>query len=57
MLFSADIWKVLAGVAIFILGAGFMDEAVKSLVSRRFKLYLKKHTSNKVQAIATGTFF
>lgn len=34
-----------------------MDEGVKALLSRKFKLYLKKQTSHKLRAAATGTFF
>jgi len=51
---SFDIWKMLAGVAIFLLGMNFMEEALKILVGRRFKLFLKKQTSNKVKAIGGG---
>ena len=51
---SFDIWKMLAGVAIFLLGMNFMEEALKSLAGRTFKLFLKKQTANKVKAIGGG---
>ncbi len=50
-----DIWEMLAGVAIFLLGASFMEEALSFLAGRKFKLFLKKQTSNKLKAIAGGT--
>ena len=51
---SFDIWKVLAGVAIFLLGIRFLEESLQVLSGRRFKLFLKKQTSNKFKAIAGG---
>lgn len=52
---SFDIWKVVAGIAIFMLGMHFLEEALHRLTSRSFKLFLKKHTSNRIKAIAAGT--
>lgn len=52
---SFDIWMALAGVAIFLLGMSFMEEALHQLSGRPFKLFLKKHTSSKIKAIAGGT--
>jgi phosphate:Na+ symporter len=49
-----DIWKLLAGAALFLIGIGFMEEALKDLAGRRFKLFLKKQTGNKIRAIAGG---
>jgi phosphate:Na+ symporter len=54
MVFSFDIWKILAGVAIFLLGMGFMEEALRSLAGRKFKIFLKKQTSSKPKAIGGG---
>ncbi|HYC41153.1 MAG TPA: Na/Pi symporter [Chitinophagaceae bacterium] len=51
---SFDIWKMLAGVAVFLLGMNFMEEALRSLAGRRFKLFLKKQTANKIKAIGGG---
>lgn len=50
-----DIWKLLAGAALFVLGIGLLEEALKALTGRRFKLYLKRQTGNKLKAIAGGT--
>jgi phosphate:Na+ symporter len=54
MLESIDIWKMLAGVAIFLLGIKFLEESLQELAGRRFKLFLKKQTENKIKAIGGG---
>jgi phosphate:Na+ symporter len=51
---SFDIWKMLAGVAIFLLGIGFIEESLRSLAGRKFKLFLKKQTDNTLKAIGGG---
>lgn len=45
---------MLAGVAIFLLGIRFLEESLQKLSGRRFKLFLKKQTSNKFKAIGGG---
>ena len=54
MLESIDIWKMLAGVAIFLLGIKFLEESLQELAGRRFKLFLKRQTENKIKAIGGG---
>jgi len=54
MFASIDIWKILAGVAIFLLGINFLEGALQELAGRRFKLFLKKQTENKLKAIGGG---
>src|SRR6188474_1757233 len=54
MLELIDIWKMLAGVAIFLLGVMLMEESLQVLAGRRFKLFLKKQTQNKLKAIGGG---
>jgi len=55
MVFSSfDIWKLLAGVAIFLIGIRFLEESLYQLSGRRFKLFLKRQTSNKLKAIGGG---
>jgi phosphate:Na+ symporter len=49
-----DIWKMLAGVAFFLLAMNFMEQALRQLAGRRFKLFLKKQTQHKAKAIAGG---
>jgi phosphate:Na+ symporter len=49
-----DIWKLLAGIAIFLLGMKFLEESLQQLAGRPFKLFLKKQTSSKPKAILGG---
>jgi phosphate:Na+ symporter len=51
---SFDIWKMLAGVAFFLLAMKFMEDSLRQLAGRSFKLFLKKQTKNKVKAIGAG---
>lgn len=46
-----DIWKMLAGIAFFLLAMDLMESSLKVLAGRRFKLFLKKQTNNKLKAI------
>jgi phosphate:Na+ symporter len=49
-----DIWKMLAGVAFFLLAMNFMESTLGILAGRRFKLFLKKHTTSKLEATGGG---
>ncbi|MES1198323.1 MAG: Na/Pi symporter, partial [Chitinophagaceae bacterium] len=51
---SFDIWKMLAGISIFLLGMHFMETGLQRLAGRPFKLFLRKQTSNKLKAVAGG---
>jgi len=55
MSLSIDIWKSLAGVAIFLLGMKLLEESMGGLASRPFKLFLRKQTSNKLKGVLGGT--
>lgn len=54
---SIDIWQMLAGIAIFMLGMSFMEEALRSLAGRKFKLFLKRQTAGTLKAITGGAIF
>ena len=54
MFASFDIWKILAGVAIFLIGVKFLEESLQELAGRPFKLFLKKQKQNKLKAIGGG---
>ena len=54
MFHSFDLWKLLAGVAIFLLGMKFLEESLQQLTGRSFKLFLKKQTQSKIKAITGG---
>ena len=48
------IWSLLAGIAIFLLGMSMLEEAMKQLAGRPFKLFLKKQSSSRPKAIIGG---
>lgn len=50
-----NLWMVLAGAAIFVLGMNFLEEATQILSGRSFKLFLKKNTAHAAKAIGIGT--
>ncbi len=51
----ADFWKLLSGIGIFLFGMFQLEESLKQLAGRTFKLFLRKHTENKLSAIFSGT--
>ncbi|MBL0146237.1 MAG: Na/Pi cotransporter family protein [Chitinophagaceae bacterium] len=51
---SFSIWKMLAGVAFFLLAMNFMEASLKHLANRKFKLFIKYQTHNKLKAIGGG---
>jgi len=53
---SFDIWKILAGVAIFLLGMNMLEEALQQLAGRPFKLFLRKDKQHKLKATGPGAF-
>ena len=48
------IWSLLAGIAIFLLGMSMLEESLKQLAGRPFKLFLKKQSSSRPKAIIGG---
>ncbi|MEY4930817.1 MAG: hypothetical protein RI909_1541, partial [Bacteroidota bacterium] len=49
-----DLSQMLAGIGIFLLGMNFLEETLKNLAGRSFKLFLRKQTTNKIKAIGGG---
>ena len=56
MLQGFDLWKLLAGLGIFLFGMFLMEEAIRKLAGRSFKRLIREYTSGKLKAIASGTF-
>ncbi len=50
-----NFWQLLAGLSIFLFGMYQLEIALKQLAGRTFKLFLRKHTENKLSAIFSGT--
>lgn len=51
----ADFWRIIAGLALFLYGMFHMEDAIKQIEGRRFKLFLRNYSKNKLQAILSGT--
>lgn len=50
-----NIWQVVAGIGIFLIGIQMLETSLKNMMSRPFKLYLRKQTGNPFKAILGGT--
>lgn len=53
---TLDYWKFAAGLGLFLFGMLRLEEALKELTGKRFKLFLKKYTTNRFLAILNGAF-
>ena len=51
-----NFWQILAGLSLFLYGMFHLEDSLKQQEGRAFKLFLKKHTKNKLSAIFSGTF-
>jgi phosphate:Na+ symporter len=49
-----NIWYLLAGLGLFLFGISFLEEAIKAMAGRRFKLFLQKQTGNSIKAVLAG---
>ena len=56
MLEDFDIWKLLAGLGIFMFGMFLMEESIKKLSGRSFKRLIRKYTTGRIKSISSGIF-
>ncbi|MGD9947365.1 MAG: Na/Pi cotransporter family protein [Desulfobulbus sp.] len=49
-----DGWKFLAGLGIFLFGMFMMEESVKLLAGRSFKILIRRCTENRLKGLLTG---
>lgn len=54
MLLFLAISKLFAGIGFFMLGMNFVEDALRKLAGRSFKIFLRKQTNNKLKAIVGG---
>jgi len=50
-----DFWLLIAGIGIFLFGIYLMEESLKSISGKAFKDFIRRYTSNRFKALATGT--
>jgi len=51
-----DIWKLLAGLGIFMFGMFLMEESIRKLSGRAFKRLIREYTSGKFKSVFSGIF-
>lgn len=51
-----DVWKVLAGLGVFLFGMAVLEKSLKNLVGKKLKQFLKKNTNRPVKGIFGGMF-
>ena len=51
-----DMWMLVAGLGMFLYGMFLLEEAIRDLSGRSFKLVIRRSTKNKNLAISSGTF-
>lgn len=51
----SDFWQLLAGLGLFLYGMFHLEDSMKQMEGRSFKLFLQKHTQKKLSAIFSGT--
>ncbi|MFU8768183.1 MAG: Na/Pi cotransporter family protein, partial [Desulfotignum sp.] len=49
-----DGWKFLAGLGIFLFGMFMMEESIKLLSGRSFKILIRRYTGSRVKGLLTG---
>lgn len=52
---TLQIWLFLAGLGVFLFGMYLMEESIRSLASRSFKIFLRKQTGSPIKAVLSGT--
>ena len=51
---SLDIWKLLAGLGVFLFGMLLIEESVKALSGRTFRRIIRTYTNGRLRAIGSG---
>ena len=51
---NLDIWKLLAGLGIFLFGMALIEESVRSLSGRTFRRMIRLYTTGRMRAIGSG---
>ncbi len=50
-----DAWVLVAGIGIFLFGIYLMEESLKALSGKAFKVFVRKYTSSPIKAVLSGT--
>lgn len=52
---EVNFWFLLAGLGLFLFGMYLLEDSLKGLVGRSFKIFLRKYTKQPLQAVFAGT--
>ena len=51
-----DLWKLLAGLGIFLFGMFLLEDSIKALSGKAFRRIIRLYTNGRFKAIGSGTF-
>ena len=54
MSYNLDLWKLLAGLGIFLFGMLLIEESVKALSRRAFRRIIRMYTNGRLRSIGSG---
>ena len=54
MTFNLDVWKLLAGLGIFLFGMLLIEESVRALSGRAFRRIIRQYTDGRLKSIGSG---
>ncbi len=49
-----DLWRLAAGLGLFLFGMDQLEQSLKHLTGRRFKIFLREHTSHPLKGVLAG---
>ncbi len=52
---SLDLWKLLAGLSIFLYGMYLLEDSVKNLSGKAFRKIIRQYTNGRLRSIGSGT--
>ncbi|MBU0663491.1 MAG: Na/Pi cotransporter family protein [Proteobacteria bacterium] len=53
---SLDLWKLLAGLSIFLYGMFLLEDAIKAMSGRAFRQMIRYYTNGRLRSIGSGAF-
>ena len=49
-----DFWRIAAGLGLFLLGMFQLEQSLRQLAGRQFKIFLRRHTSHPIKGVLSG---